>query len=252
MVSITARPGTSDTINISRANEAIPLSSSANSPTQAAQDFPAGTILEIVDSAGTFDLIEQDIDNLQTFQNTTVPATYLTIADYQNGQKIWGASSGGTDAYAITPSPAIVAYANGQKFSFIADVGNTGGATLNVNGLGAKTILKQHDQPLVTGDIEAGQVVDVSYDGTNFQMASQIATVVDLSGYTTRTETMTLGEDVIAGDSVYPSAADTVKKVYPTAMGTGAAVTTSPAHANPRKVLQISNGVVLNVTGNDG
>ena len=36
-------------------------------------------------------------------------------------------------------------------------------------------ILKMHDQALVTGDIEAGQVVVCVFDGTNWQMTSQLA-----------------------------------------------------------------------------
>ena len=46
-----------------------------------------------------------------------------------------------------------------------------------MNGLGAKTILKAHDTVLATGDIEANQIVQVVYDGTQFQMNSQVAIV---------------------------------------------------------------------------
>lgn len=89
---------------------------------------------------------------------------------------VYGATSTGTDAYAITVTPAILAYAAGQAFYVKADVANTGAATLAVNGLSAITILKQHDQALVTGDIEAGQIFEVVYDGTNFQMMSMPST----------------------------------------------------------------------------
>ena len=60
---------------------------------------------------------------------------------------------------------------------FKTDVANTGAATLNVNALGAQAILKMRDQALVTGDIEAAQVVTVVWDGTNWQMQSQLAAV---------------------------------------------------------------------------
>ena len=36
-------------------------------------------------------------------------------------------------------------------------------------------ILKMNDQALATGDIEAGQVVTVVFDGSNWQMTSQLA-----------------------------------------------------------------------------
>jgi hypothetical protein len=48
------------------------------------------------------------------------------------------------------------------------------------------TIKKRRDVDLESGDIEGNQIVTVSYDGTNFQMDSQIATVSvpDVNGLT--------------------------------------------------------------------
>lgn len=93
----------------------------------------------------------------------------------QNGAQIFAADSVGTDSYAITLSPALGAYVTGMVINFTAGTANTGAATLAVNGLAAITIKKLHDQDLATGDIEAGQIVTVVYDGTNFQMQSQLA-----------------------------------------------------------------------------
>lgn len=93
------------------------------------------------------------------------------------GTDFYGASAAGTDTYAITvvPTPA---YTNGIRFRFKVDVGNTGPATLNVNGLGAITIKKNHDQDLGTGDIEADQIIEVVYNSTGpvFEMISQLST----------------------------------------------------------------------------
>lgn len=84
----------------------------------------------------------------------------------------YAVDSVGTDAYAITPSPAITAYVTGQRFTFQAGTANTGAATLNVSGLGAKTIKRNVTSDLSTGDILLNQVVEVVYDGTNMQMIS--------------------------------------------------------------------------------
>jgi len=92
----------------------------------------------------------------------------------QDGSTVYAASSAGSDAYAITLVPAIAAYTTGQIVQFEADVANTGAATLNINGIGAITIKKNYDQDLANNDIEAGQIVTVVYDGTNFQMQSQL------------------------------------------------------------------------------
>lgn len=93
------------------------------------------------------------------------------------GTDFYGVSSGGTDTYAITITPT-VAYTNGIRFRFKADVGNTGACSLDVNGLGAITIKKNHDQDLVTGDIEANQIIEVVYNSTGpvFEMISQLST----------------------------------------------------------------------------
>jgi len=100
---------------------------------------------------------------------------YVTPAGVQNSSHVYAADSVGTDAYAITLTPAVTAYVTGQVFHFKAGAANTGAATLNVNGLGAVPIKKARDQDLVTGDIESAQIVTVVYDGTNFQMQSQTA-----------------------------------------------------------------------------
>lgn len=96
-------------------------------------------------------------------------------ADIQNSTYTYAADAEASDAYAITLSPAVTAYAAGQSFLFKANTANTGAATLNVSALGAKTIKKNTDQDLATGDIEAGSIVEVVYDGTNFQMVSVTA-----------------------------------------------------------------------------
>lgn len=85
----------------------------------------------------------------------------------------YAVDSVGTDSYAITPSPAITAYAAGQSFTFQAGTANTNAATLNVNGLGAKTIKKNTSVDLETGDILANQIITVKYDGTNMQLQSR-------------------------------------------------------------------------------
>lgn len=96
----------------------------------------------------------------------------VTEVAIQNSTYTYAADAEASDAYAIALDPAVTAYAAGQTFRFKANTANTGGASLNVNGLGAKTILKQNNVALATGDIEAGQIVTVTYDGTNFQLQS--------------------------------------------------------------------------------
>lgn len=95
---------------------------------------------------------------------------YATVAQVQTRVVAYAADSVGTDAYAITLSPALGAYAVGQSFYFAAGTANTGAATLNISGLGAKTIKKDYNVDLGDGDIAQNKIIHVVYDGTNFQM----------------------------------------------------------------------------------
>lgn len=117
---------------------------------------------------------------MATFRHTGVGAAVLTT-DYaralevQNSSMLWGGNAAGTaDALTVNLTPAITAYVTGQNFQFKATATNTGAATLNINSLGAKTIQKNL-AALVAGDITNGDIVEVVYDGTNFQMKTGIS-----------------------------------------------------------------------------
>lgn len=114
----------------------------------------------------------------------------------QNGTEIYAASSAGSDAYSITLAPAVTALVTGQVFRFKADVANTDAASLNVNGLGVTPIKKQVSVDLATGDILVGQVVEVVFDGTNFQLLSTIASTFSFAaGVTTPLSTTAAGNN---------------------------------------------------------
>jgi hypothetical protein len=74
----------------------------------------------------------------------------------------------GTDTYAVTGG--ITAYTAGFGIIALFTNANTGAATLNVNSLGAKAIKKSGSTALSAGDIAAGQILFLIYDGTNFQV----------------------------------------------------------------------------------
>jgi hypothetical protein len=82
--------------------------------------------------------------------------------------------AGTSGAYSCSLAPAIAGYTIGTTYWFRANSFNSGNATLNLNGLGPKTIVKQANQPLGGNDIRAGQWVMVTYDGANMQMQSQV------------------------------------------------------------------------------
>lgn len=86
----------------------------------------------------------------------------------------YGADTGSANAYVIaTPSPTVIGYTAGVGVSFVAANTNTGAATINVAGLGVQAIKEAGGGSLVGGDILVGQMINLQYDGTNFQMVSQ-------------------------------------------------------------------------------
>lgn len=80
------------------------------------------------------------------------------------------ATASGTNTYTATLSPSISSYSPVLRYFIKFTNANTGPATLNLNGLGAKTIVKNGAEALVADDIKAGQIILLGYDGTNFQI----------------------------------------------------------------------------------
>jgi hypothetical protein len=103
--------------------------------------------------------------------------TFVNGSRTQQGPLNYCADAGSSDTYACSLSPAIVSYAAGNSYRFKANTANTGAATLNLNSLGAVAIKKVAGgvtTDLADNDIRVNQVVDVVYDGTNFQLQSTL------------------------------------------------------------------------------
>jgi hypothetical protein len=74
-----------------------------------------------------------------------------------------------------TLAPALTAYVAGFELKMkVTNVNATTTPTVNVNGLGAKTIVKRAATALATGDMPAGAIAVLIYDGTNFQLINPV------------------------------------------------------------------------------
>jgi len=104
--------------------------------------------------------------------NSSSRTSYPSTAQLQDSSLIYATDTGSANAYAIGMSPSIGAYAAGQRFLFIASNTNTTSSTLNVNGLGTRSILTWYGAALPAGAITSGRVVDVVYNGTAFVLLS--------------------------------------------------------------------------------
>ena len=74
----------------------------------------------------------------------------------------------GTNTYTVTIA-GVTGYVDGDTYAIKFTNGNDDDSTININGLGAVTMVKQSTIQVTGGDIKAGQELILIYDGTNFQ-----------------------------------------------------------------------------------
>ena len=125
---------------------------------------------------------------MNTYRHTGVGAAVATtdyarfdqvISQTQNSTTTWGGTSGGSaNAQTLTLTPAITAYVAGQRFRFVAGFTNTAATTLNVNGVGAvSVVLSTTGGALTSNYIEAGSIYEVLHNGTNFRLLGDPALI---------------------------------------------------------------------------
>ena len=118
--------------------------------------------------------------------DANMPVTCLNNAEFVNQysaavstpesliQLLYGVDGGSTDTYVVSLDVTPTTYTAGMMVAFKANTTNIGACTLNINSLGAKAIKVDGTVDPITGDIQAGQVVIVIYDGTNFQLQTDV------------------------------------------------------------------------------
>lgn len=105
--------------------------------------------------------------------NATLRTNYPSAGQVQDGTLTYLTSISGTDTITAVAPVSMTAYAAGQTFRFIAAGANTTtGVTININGIGAKSVTKNGATPLAIGDLASGSVIVINYDGTQFQITS--------------------------------------------------------------------------------
>jgi len=115
----------------------------------------------------------------QGIKGTVVTAAFLNAVNNHHhtgadedghGAIAYAADTGGVNALVVALDPPLAQLYVGMPLWFKVANSNTGPATLNLNGLGAKNIRKFYNQPLIAGDLIANAIVSVIYDGANFQL----------------------------------------------------------------------------------
>jgi hypothetical protein len=81
--------------------------------------------------------------------------TFAMLSDITGGGGITKATAAGTDTYTTTIT-GVTGYVDGDTYLIRFTNGNTQGATLDINTLGAKTLYRNNDGAIIGGDIWAG------------------------------------------------------------------------------------------------
>lgn len=122
---------------------------------------------------------------------------------FDDSQLVWGGTSAGTGNVVTVTAPSVTQYDDGQRLCFIAASTNSGAVTVNVNGLGAVSVVKGPSAvPLVSGDLLAGQVVNLTYQvvgGVGRYRLDSYPTVADIQGQLLTTATSVAGTNAITG-----------------------------------------------------
>lgn len=174
-------------------NGLVELSGAALAPTEAAITNPGGVSTGTAfDFTGTcaFELKAKwgAAQAAETFKGSNVagylPGAPQLTAPTVNAPLVCLTASASGTTYTCSLTPALAAYTTGHVYHVYIDVVSTGSATLNINGLGAKTIKKRvngFQQNIAAGDLPAGRWELFTYDGTNLQVVSALGSGDGLS-----------------------------------------------------------------------
>ncbi|WP_206098847.1 hypothetical protein [Paenibacillus paeoniae] len=127
------------------------------------------TVTSVAGRTGAVALAKGDVGlgNVDNVQQAPLATYNAHLADYVR-QPGYGTTAGTGVAYTVTLTPALTAYADGVAVAIKTHVANTGTATLNVNGLGAKSVLDSKGRALIAGKLAASGVYTLRYNGTAF------------------------------------------------------------------------------------
>lgn len=85
----------------------------------------------------------------------------------QDQDLVYFTTGGVADTYTLTPAPAVTSYTGGQRWLIKMSAANaTTTPTINVSGLGAKTIVNSDGSALAAGDLANGGVYQITYEAT--------------------------------------------------------------------------------------
>lgn len=118
--------------------------------------------------------------------------------DYVRSNAIY-TTTGAGNSYVLTFLAAPSGYTKGEYIRFFADKSNTGAATLNINGLGAKAIVMSDGSALTADQIKANRAIEVYYNGTAFVLVGFIDQGIKFADISANTLSLTAALSIASG-----------------------------------------------------
>jgi hypothetical protein len=147
---------------------------------------PAST-LNVVGGTGVI-CVPQITAGVMTFQcnaDTAYLASKVGLQGSANPQICTSASNNGA-VYSASCASTLNAYAARQTLFWYADMANTSATpTLNIDTLGAVTLVRQDGSSLAINDIKGGALYRIWYDGTNTRVVEAGLAAISAGGVTT-------------------------------------------------------------------
>jgi hypothetical protein len=95
----------------------------------------------------------------------------LSTLSVQPAVTTFGVGGGVAQTQTITMPLLASAYVGGMRIAYVISVSNTGAnPTINLNGLGAKVVIKANTTAIAANDLLIGMIADLYYDGTYFRL----------------------------------------------------------------------------------
>lgn len=143
-----------------------PTYQDVNGNTPLPNPIPLNSRGEIATAAGASAQCFLEPGVAYTFTLSDAAGNQLWQATYVAGAQVslyGGVDTGAANAYVLANVPNIPALQNGYVLYWVPANANTGGSTLNVNGLGAVAIVNANGSALTAGQIAAGEPVEIIY-----------------------------------------------------------------------------------------
>ena len=194
----TTTPVTTYTTRAGTANNTNPIVLDAAGRTPAEIWLDGGVLYKFVLESSTFVQIGS-YDSIPAINDILTLNNLITVA--------------GTNTLTGLATPPLVGYATGSQYSFIVQNTNTSAVTIDIDTLGVKSITKFGTTPLIAGDLTAGAIAFIEYDGTQFQLVGATTNVfkyiVEPTAVSATAANTTVTYDVATQSIVYYTAAAT-------------------------------------------